>query len=267
MIKLIASDIDGTLMPYGRTELDPRLFPLIHRLREQGVLFCPASGRQFHSLRRLFAPIANEIAFLCENGAILYGAGTEEDAPVLSKTVMEQEKALALCHDILALPEGAHIVISGANTSYLMTADAPFREQLVAVTGNATALVDRPEDVPEEILKVSLYRHSGAEPDADLLGPRWAEQFRMTLAGPGWLDFMSADKGDGIRGICAALGLTPDEVVAFGDHYNDVPMLEAVGIPYMMEGSDDYLKGRFPRHCSNVEDTLEEILAGLEKKA
>ena len=263
MIKLIASDIDGTLMPYGRTELDPRLFPIIHRLREKGVLFCPASGRQYHSLRHLFAPIANDIAFLCENGAILYGAGTEDSAPVLSKTAMPRESALELAHDILALPAGAHIVISGANTSYLVGDEAVFQEQLVQATGNRTTLVARPEDVPEDILKVSLYRHTGSEPDADRLGPRWANVFRMALAGPGWLDFMSADKGDGLRGICAALGLTPDQVVVFGDHYNDVPMLEAAGTAYLMEGSDSALKARFPRHCSNVEDTLEEILATL----
>ena len=39
---LIVSDIDGTLLPYGATELDAGLFPLIARLRRQGVLFCPA---------------------------------------------------------------------------------------------------------------------------------------------------------------------------------------------------------------------------------
>ena len=45
MIKLIVSDIDGTLLPYGKTELDAELFSLIRRLRERGVIFCPASGR------------------------------------------------------------------------------------------------------------------------------------------------------------------------------------------------------------------------------
>ena len=63
MIKLIASDIDGTLLPYGQKELNPRLFPLIERLWARGVLFCPASGRQYHSLRRLFAPSADHPPF------------------------------------------------------------------------------------------------------------------------------------------------------------------------------------------------------------
>lgn len=86
MVKLIVSDIDGTLIPYGKKELPEALFPLISRLRRAGVLFCPASGRQFHSLRKLFAPVAEELAFLCENGAAIFGPGTEADAPLLSKT-------------------------------------------------------------------------------------------------------------------------------------------------------------------------------------
>ena len=80
MVKLIVSDIDGTLLPYGQINLRPSLFQVIEQLRERGVIFCPASGRQYHSLRGLFAPVQDELAYLCENGAILYGAGREEDA-------------------------------------------------------------------------------------------------------------------------------------------------------------------------------------------
>ena len=82
MIRLIASDIDGTLLPYDETVMPQRLFPLIRRLRERNILFCPASGRQYHSMRTLFAPVADEMCFLCENGAVLYGPGTEEGAPL-----------------------------------------------------------------------------------------------------------------------------------------------------------------------------------------
>ena len=78
MIKLIVSDIDGTLLPYGASALDERLFQLIHRLAERGVIFAPASGRQYHSLRALFAPVCDELAYLCENGCIVYGPGPEQ---------------------------------------------------------------------------------------------------------------------------------------------------------------------------------------------
>ena len=46
MIRLIASDIDGTLLHNGAAEIDPVIFEEIHRLKQKGILFCPASGRQ-----------------------------------------------------------------------------------------------------------------------------------------------------------------------------------------------------------------------------
>ena len=44
MIKLIASDIDGTLLQNGETEISPRFFREAERLMKQGVAVCAASG-------------------------------------------------------------------------------------------------------------------------------------------------------------------------------------------------------------------------------
>ncbi|MEE0545532.1 MAG: HAD hydrolase family protein, partial [Faecalibacterium sp.] len=54
-IRLICSDIDGTLLQYGRKELEGEIFEQIRELHRRGILFCPASGRQYTSLRKLFA--------------------------------------------------------------------------------------------------------------------------------------------------------------------------------------------------------------------
>ena len=119
MIRLIASDIDGTLLHNGAAEIDPVIFEEIHRLKQTGILFCPASGRQYHSLRRLFAPAADELTYLCENGAVLFGPGNP--GQLLGKTVMERERALALAHQIMDIP-ACEVLISGVNTSYLCPA-------------------------------------------------------------------------------------------------------------------------------------------------
>ena len=53
MIKLIASDLDGTLLP--PTKIMPEdTFTLIERLYERGAVFAPASGRQLPNLKKLF---------------------------------------------------------------------------------------------------------------------------------------------------------------------------------------------------------------------
>ena len=56
MIKLIASDLDGTLLHGGAQELPQRTIQLIHELTQKGIHFVAASGRQYPNMRRLFAP-------------------------------------------------------------------------------------------------------------------------------------------------------------------------------------------------------------------
>lgn len=256
MIKLIVSDIDGTLLPYGETQLDPRLFPLIRRLKEQGVLFCPASGRQYHSLRQLFAPVQDELTYLCENGAILYAPGPEETARPFGAVSMERSAALALCRDILAL-EGRELLVSGPNCSYLHHCSPQFIRHMTQFKGNRVMVVDRLDQMPQEILKVSAYCPDGTQDAMDRLGPSWSQTFRMAVAGADWLDFTLADKGLGLRHLCQELGLQPQEVAAFGDNWNDVSMLSQAGLPFLMASADPELLRRFPRHCSSVLDTLE----------
>lgn len=71
---LVASDLDGTLLPEGQTELPCAVFDEIRRLHDCGVLFCVASGRPLDALRELFAPVADEIAYMSENAAyVCYG--------------------------------------------------------------------------------------------------------------------------------------------------------------------------------------------------
>ena len=67
MIKLIASDLDGTLLQNGSTEVPREIFELIIKLKEKGIIFAAASGRQYYSLRNLFGPVRDDIAYICEN--------------------------------------------------------------------------------------------------------------------------------------------------------------------------------------------------------
>ena len=58
MIKMVCSDLDGTLLQYGKKLIEGEIFDEIRALHDRGILFCPASGRQYTSLRKLFAPVA-----------------------------------------------------------------------------------------------------------------------------------------------------------------------------------------------------------------
>lgn len=254
MVRLIASDIDGTLLRNYAPEIDGEIFRQIRRLAGLGVRFCPTSGRQHTSLRRLFAPVADEIYYLCENGAIVYGKG--EAAPVLGKTAMDRALAEQLIGEIVARPE-CEVLISGANISYLMPKAQEVVTHIRDFTGNNIALIQNPGEIQEDIIKVSAFCVPDTRKTEAELAPKWNRHFRGAVAGLQWLDFTLADKGVGIRTLCQSLNILPEEVMAFGDNFNDVSMLETVGHPVLMETAHPALLARFPVQCGNVPAFLE----------
>ena len=71
MIKLIASDVDGTLVKDGTLMINPEYMTVIHKLVEKGIIFVVCSGRQIASERRLFAPIVNELYYISDGGTVV----------------------------------------------------------------------------------------------------------------------------------------------------------------------------------------------------
>lgn len=265
MLKLIASDIDGTLLPYGDTAMSPELPEIIRRLREAGVIFCPASGRQYHSVRTLFPQeTADQMCFLCENGAVVFGPGPEENPPVLSKTPMPREEAVALIKEALALP-GYDAFISGQFVGYICSHDPALIRELDEVLDIRFQYVEQPEDIPEDILELSVFCPNGPDNAIEALGPKRG-RFHMAVSGPKWLDFNVADKGVGLRGLCGKLGVDLADTAVFGDNWNDVSMLEIAGRPFLMETADPALRARFPQQCASVVEELKRILSELENR-
>ena len=97
-IRLVCSDLDGTLLQYGKKELEGEIFDQIRALHDRGILFCPASGRQYTSLRKLFAPVADCCIFLCENGGVIY-----KDEQCIAKNPMPQKSTCLFRKYILSL--------------------------------------------------------------------------------------------------------------------------------------------------------------------
>ena len=201
-------------------------------------------------------PTFNNFNLTGENGAVIFGPG--DPGPLLCRTEMERAAALALCRDILAQPR-CEVLISGANTSYLCPKEGDMVTLVRDFVGNNVALLPRPEDMPEPFVKVSAYCREGAAGMEPVLAPRWRDRFRAAVAGERWLDFTLADKGTGLEQLCAALGVSPAEVTAFGDNYNDLPMLERAGTAYLLETAVPELRARFSRRCRRVEDVLKTL--------
>ncbi len=73
MIKLIVSDLDGTLLDEEHKVPD-EFYDILDKLEEKGITFAVASGRTYAGLRHLFNEKGDNLYFICDNGAFVrYG--------------------------------------------------------------------------------------------------------------------------------------------------------------------------------------------------
>lgn len=249
MIRLIACDIDGTLLFPWQREVAPAVLHEIPRLAAKGIRFCPTSGRRLESLRRLFASVADELYYICENGSTIYAPG----GTLLGTIAIPRADALTICHDILARPD-CELMVSGVDGCYLFP-KGPEVVEVIKEVGNHLVYVPAPEDIPEEILKVSAFC-----PDAAALAPEMTGlPLPPRIAGECWVDFTRSDKADGLRRLGELLGVAREEILAIGDNYNDVGMLDYAGSAYLMASAAPELLARFPQHCERVEELLQTL--------
>lgn len=255
MIRLVASDIDGTLLQGGARALSDELFGLIRVLKKRGILFCAASGRQYRSMRALFAQAEDDIAYLCENGAIVYRGGS-----VVSKLAMERADALALIGQIQA-QEQCEVLISGADTSYLLPKHPDYVDHIRYFVGNRTTAVEDFSAIDEPFLKISAWCPDGVTPKIErFFETRWADQVSVAVAGECWLDFTLANKGTGLQAISERLGIPPAQIAVFGDNFNDLPMMRFAGVSYAMEGAAPGVKAQADHTCRRVEEVLKDFV-------
>ena len=113
MIKLILSDVDGTLLHRGEGAFDEHVFEVIEKLYAEGRHFAAASGRGYGDLNRLFAPVKDKMAFVCSDGAM-----TIADGSVLEINAMNRSNVRALVNDI-TYTEGCEFLLYGREKLYI----------------------------------------------------------------------------------------------------------------------------------------------------
>lgn len=71
MIKLIATDIDGTLVKDGTLQIDPEYMTVVDKLIRKGIHIAVCSGRQFVSEQKLFAPVRDDLLYITDGGTVV----------------------------------------------------------------------------------------------------------------------------------------------------------------------------------------------------
>ncbi len=256
MIKLIVSDLDGTLL-CGTHTVSEEMYEMIREMKRRGMVFAVASGRQYFSLKKQFLPVWEDMAFICENGAVVY----YQDQIIAQKEV-PQEELLKLVYMVDADPE-TDVALSSATTTYIRPKRRSYEEDLFAM-GNHVCKVKEWADVTEACVKVAWFEENGAEQRLEYWQSKIAPPAKVVTSGAMWLDILYPDthKGTGIAVLEEYFGVSKEEAVAFGDNDNDKEMLEAVGYPFAMTSGKESILKICPYSTSRVEDTVRQILDG-----
>ena len=254
-IKLIACDLDGTLRPSECSEIPDYNIAAVNRAKEAGILFCPATGRTRHSCVGLLGELMRDSYCITENGGTVYSP----EGRAIATREFDPVTAEEICRHILSVREN-EIMMTGDDTAFIRSSAVEFgrflRDEIFEKTGTAES---------SSQISVPLVKISAFCPDSsvmyEVLSPGWTERCNVTIAGDLWVDFTVADKGTGITDLCACLGISPDSVMAIGDNYNDIPMLEAAGYPVIMDSSPEDLKKRYPHSFATVAEAIDALLS------
>ena len=267
MVKFICTDVDGTLVPDGGHDLNPEYFSQIRRLKKMGILFAAVSGRSYSSLEKLFAPVIQDILFICDNGA-----RTIFQNNLIACHTIRRDLADEITRDIEAIL-GCTTYISGVKSGYVKKDAHELYQWLTDGYQLDITQVDRmPEDIPagERILGVEMYHPTAAEELANQgLYQKWHghRELQVVCSGRQWMNFtpLSADKGIAVSEYQNRHGIQPADTMAFGDNLNDAGMLLRADQSYAIGNARKEIKGlaRFVTD-TNVNDGVLQVLKTIK---
>lgn len=231
MLKLIASDIDGTLLD-DKKQLPQDFEQVLDMLEEKNIAFVVSSGRSYSALAVQFAAYADKLSFICDNGAyIVYEGKLISISVIPDETVRDIVKC---CNE-----NGLMALLCGKKGTYYSCPGATHASE-VAVYYNNSVFIDDLTEYDDEIFKIAVFEEDGIEDHGNvILKERFGNDVNVTLSGKCWTDLMNAgvNKGAGLRDIQKKMGISRDESAAFGDFLNDIEMLESVEYSYAMENA------------------------------
>ena len=246
-IRVIATDMDGTLLdPKGQLDL-PRLEKILDKLDQCDIRFVIATGNEVHRMRQLLGHLADRVVLVVANGARIFEnneliqAQTWDDAMV--------DKALGHfkgreCQD--------QFVVTAMNGGFVKKGTVFTELDKFMTPEMIEKLYQRMNFVDEfdsslfgGVLKMSMVvgeerLDSVLQEVNDLFDGR----VRAVSSGYGCIDILQdgIHKAWGLVELLKRWNLKPEQIMAFGDSENDIEMLELAGISYAMENAEEAVK-------------------------
>lgn len=262
MIKLLALDLDGTTLN-SLGEIADSTRKAISAAEHAGVLVTIATGRRFRDARPRGLDLGLNAPLITHNGALLKFADSGETTAF---STLPTETAIALMeigrsvdsHPMVSSdPRGDGLLLFDRTSLETPALESHIRwsDRLHGAVGrNGLRMVDDIALAVEsaEVVHISF---SGTCAAMEAL----ANEFSIALSGrvkvlktvyPGrdftLLDILPPDasKGHGVAKLASLNSIEASEVMAIGDNFNDLDMLEYAGTPVLMGNADQSLRAR-----------------------
>jgi len=257
-IRMVVADMDGTLLNPAH-QVSDRFFELYRDLRNKGVEFVAASGRQYHSMAEKLDPIRDEIVFIAENGALVrWREETLLTTPLPGEHIAEilrRASQIRQAHPVLCASSSAYV--DGASDDFLTLLREYYTEY--TITDDLGAVTD-------PVMKVAIYHWESSE---RFIYPAFKDMeagLKVKVSGSNWVDVSHPDahKGYALSRLMAERGLGREEVMVFGDYNNDLEMLALADYSFAMANAHpNVLKVARYRTGSNAEHGVEQVLEQL----
>lgn len=244
MYRVIASDMDETFLDRGHA-IPPANIDAIARMREQGMLFVPASGRPYDSILASLDGMPRNLLegsyVISFNGGCITRVG--DDGPIVSAS-LPFAKLKALFDYGTTLDAGIHVYeLSGTVRTWNID-----EEETAYLRGHMdTRPLAKPSVSPlatSPCAKILYCLPGGIDRLRDILATMPAgllEGIAPTFSSERYLEFNPAgvDKGTGLARLADLVGVPLSETIACGDADNDIAMLRAAGVGVAVANAND----------------------------
>lgn len=222
--RLVATDIDGTLITSERTLSEPTL-DVLARLPVPLVL---VTGRPLRWLGQLYDQMPAPVPAICANGAVIYDPHTDE---ILRAETLPVDLLVDVTKRLRdAVPDVSLAVEVDDGRSFRHEASWTIRWE----HDHRVQVIAAPEELTSAPAVKLLARSTTADPDEflQLVSGTLGDLATATRSSSSALVEISAagvTKAAGLAWLCEREGVTADQVLAFGDMPNDIPLLTWAG--------------------------------------
>ncbi len=261
-IKLILSDIDGTMLPYGQRVVSDRVRAAMHAALDAGIHVGPASGRGISHVTPTFGgDDALTATALGTNGMQVY-----LDGQLIHEEYLDHDALVHVTEVIHDLPGVGAIVFDGGTPLLVEGTREDLAQSFPVYAEQALDHVGIP-NFP--IVKLNVFNAGGIERTREVfnLVVREVPELDFNIPMPGFLNLTPPgySKASGIDILCEALGIGLDQVVTFGDGGNDLEMIAHVPNGVAVEGAVPEVAAAARWHIGRCED--EAVPAAIESLA